>query len=179
VVAANRIDALLDPVFLDGLESMPLGEIRSRRATCLVVEDGLSYFRRLVQGRLDIVLAEAHRREAGGIRGDVAALVGRLPEILGDHPRGPSNGRLSALLDPDDFDGAQIGRLDAIVDGDRLAGLPDLGEGELRATIDALEALEMEASGTRRALHEVMDRLQQELVRRYKTGEATVDSLLP
>ena len=38
--------------------------------------------------------------------------------------------------------------------------------------------LERHVSGQRRALHERIDALQEELVRRYKTGEASVDSLL-
>lgn len=139
---------------------------------------GLSYFRRLVQGRLDIVIAEAHRRESGGEPEDVAALVQRLPEILSEHVHSSGNGRLPSLMAPADADRTRVDRLDAIVDADRIAVLPTLSEDELRATVDALSSLEREASVSRRSLHEVMDRLQEELVRRYRSGEATVDSLL-
>jgi hypothetical protein len=43
---------------------------------------------------------------------------------------------------------------------------------------DALSALEVRVSGCRRDLFERIDALQAEITRRYKTGEATVDSLL-
>ena len=43
---------------------------------------------------------------------------------------------------------------------------------------DALAALEVKVSGYRHDLFERIDALQAEITRRYKTGEATVDSLL-
>ena len=43
---------------------------------------------------------------------------------------------------------------------------------------DALHALERQVSTERRRLHDVIDALQIELIRRYKTGEASVDGLL-
>ena len=178
-MADTRIDTMLEPSFREGLSDLPLDEIRSRRRQCSEVEVGLSYFRRLVQGRLDIVLNEARRRESGGEPGDVATLVERLPEILSDHGHSPGNGRFPAEFTPSDADRARVDRLDAVIDVDRISALPLLTEDELRGTVEALSTLEREASTARRALHEVMDGLQAELVRRYRTGEATVDSLLP
>jgi hypothetical protein len=81
-------------------------------------------------------------------------------------------------MEPADVDQDVLGQLDAIVDADRLVNLPSLEDEALRAVIDALISLERDVSAKRRALHEVIDRLQEELVRRYKTGEATVDGLL-
>ena len=43
---------------------------------------------------------------------------------------------------------------------------------------EQLDAFEHEVSGHRRDLFERIDALQAEITRRYKTGEATVDSLL-
>jgi hypothetical protein len=173
----NRIDALLDPAFLEGLRQLPLSDIRARRKECSEIEVGLSYFRRLVQGRLDIVLEVAHRREVGE-PADAASLVAHLPEILSDHLHSEGNGRLPFLLAPAEQDQVLIDRMDAIVDVDRLSALPRLTEEELGGIVEALSWLEREASTTRRSLHDVMDRLQEELVRRYKSGEASVDSLL-
>ena len=42
---------------MDDLATLPLDEVRSRRAALQGDEVGLSYLRRLVQGRLDIVAA--------------------------------------------------------------------------------------------------------------------------
>jgi nickel-type superoxide dismutase maturation protease len=177
-MAATALDGLLDTGYVEGLQALPIEEIRVRRARATDVEVGLSYVRRLVQGRLDIVLAESRRREVGEEPGDLSSLVRSLPEILADHVSAPGSGRLLTRMEPADVDQDVLGQLDAIVDADRLVNLPSLEDEALRAVIDALISLERDVSAKRRALHEVIDRLQEELVRRYKTGEATVDGLL-
>src|ERR1700737_1944784 len=110
-----RFDTLLEPAYLEGLRNIPLGDIRARRKECSEVEVGLSYFRRLVQGRLDIVLEVAHRQEAGE-PADVASLVAHLPEILGGHVHSEGNGRLPFLMAPAEPDQILMDRLDAIID---------------------------------------------------------------
>lgn len=177
-MTAARLDDLLATGFSESLGSLALSEVRARRAAATEVETGLSYLRRLVQGRLDIVLAEHARRKAGLAAGDVADLVQRLPEILGDHVHAPGSGRLPVLMGPGDLDPALASRLDSIVDPARLGDLADLADGELEAVRSKLYDLEREVSAQRRALHEVLDRLQEEIVRRYRSGEASVDSLL-
>ena len=59
------LDVLLAPEFLESLEVLPIEDLRQRRIRAAEVEVGLSYARRLVQGHLDILLAESARREAG------------------------------------------------------------------------------------------------------------------
>jgi hypothetical protein len=177
-VASSSLAAVLETGYLDGLTSLPIGEIRSRRDFASEVEVGLSYVRRLIQGRLDIVLAEVARRETGDAEGDIGELVGRLPEILGNRIQSPGNGRLSTLMAPAEPELAEVARLNAIVDADTLGALPAMDDTALRAVADSLAELEHEVSRGRRSIHDVIDRLQDELVRRYKSGEANVDTLL-
>jgi hypothetical protein len=179
-VVHSRIAAILAPGYLDGVTSVTIEEIRARRAACQAVEVSLSYLRRLVQGRLDIVLAEVHRRDEGAPEEDLHSLVERLPEILSDHVHAPGNGRLSTFMAPGDtdLDDELLKQLDDIVDAERLATLPALTDERVRGLVDELTTLERSVSGQRRALHERIDALQEELVRRYRTGEASVDSLL-
>jgi len=169
---------LLDPGYVEGLSTLAIEEVRSRRTEATDVEVGLSYVRRLLQGRLDIVLEEARRRTTGDSGGDVADLVGRLPEILGENVRAPGTGRLSTVMAPADVDSPEIDRIDAIVDAERLAALPRLDDEALRAIVEQLAEFERDVSARRHALHHVIDQLQEELVRRYKSGEANVDTLL-
>jgi hypothetical protein len=169
---------LLEPAYLEGLPSMPITEVRSRRDRATEVEVGLSYLRRLIQGRLDIVLAEVQHREEGGPGGDIGDLVQRLPEILGDRVRAPGTGRLPTLMAPADVDLGSVDRLDDIVDADALGRLPEFSDDELQRAVTELAAFEQEVSGGRRSVHEVIDQLQDEIVRRYKSGEANVDALL-
>jgi hypothetical protein len=179
-VANDRIDALLAPEYIDGLTSLPMDEVRDRRAQCQAVEVSLSYLRRMVQGRLDIVLAEVKGRRDGTGPGDLHSLVDQLPEILSERVHAPGNGRLSGLMAPGEpeIDGQVMDRLNAIASPDCLGQLPSTSDEEIQQLIERLSTLEREVSGQRKALHEQIDALQEEIVRRYKSGEASVDTLL-
>jgi hypothetical protein len=170
------MERLLDPSFVAGLRDLSMDEVRARRADGLEVEVGLSYLRRLVQGRLDIVFSDLQRR-AGGEPADLAALVDQLPGILGEQIRPPGTGRLPTLIVPSEADDLTA-EVDAVADPARLSSLPDMAEDEVRALADTLGELERTTSERRRQLLDVLDALQEEIVRRYKEGEASVDSLL-
>ena len=157
---------------------MPVDEIRLRRRQASELEVDLSYLRRLVHGRLDILLDESRRRDSGARSGDLPALVRRLPEILGERVSGPGRGGLPILLYPPDPKADWLQGEDLIVDAEQLATLSELDDTEFRSKLRALAVFEEKVSVDRRAIHGVIDRLQQELVKRYKTGEATVEGLL-
>ena len=172
----SAVDRLLAPDYLGDVGARPIEEIRAMRDECQTAEASLSYVRRIVQARHDIVAAELGRRASGGEPADLSALVDKLPEILGQHVVGPGLGRLSTVAPPEDEE--LVREVDAVVDSARLAGLSEAADEEVRALGDQLGELEADVSGRRRALHERIDTLQAELVRRYKSGEATVESLL-
>lgn len=159
---------------MDDLSTLPLDEIRSRRAALQGDEVGLSYLRRLVQGRLDIVNAAARNRG-----GSIASLVEELPSILGAHVHAPGTGRLPTLMAPSAEDETRLrAELDAIVAPEVLTALDRLDDDELAGLVERLNAFEREISERRRDVHHDIDALQAELTRRYKTGEADVESLL-
>jgi hypothetical protein len=176
-VATDRLAALLADDYLAGLSELDLDAVREKRAACQEVEVALSYLRRVAQGRLDIVLAELDRR-AGGGPADLAALVERLPEILSERVRAPGLGRLPTLMAPDLEVLDVAAELDAVADPTRLADLADLDDAAVRTLAERLEQVEARLSADRRALHERIDRIQEEIVRRYKSGEASVEHLL-
>jgi len=82
------------------------------------------------------------------------------------------------LLYPPDAKAEWLPGEDLIVDAEQLATLTELDDADLQSKLSALAVFEEKVSADRRAVHGVIDRLQQELVRRYKTGEATIDGLL-
>jgi hypothetical protein len=174
----ESVARILDPAYLEGLEGRSIEDIRSMRAACQEIETGLSFFRRVVQGRLDIADAELARRREGGDSGDLTSLIERLPEILSDHLRAPGNGRLPTSLGPGRPDEELHARLDAIVADHRLDSITEIDDDALAAAREALAELEAEVSRRRRAMFERIDTLQAELTRRYRSGEASVDSLL-
>jgi hypothetical protein len=175
---APSLETVLDPAYLGDLEARPLEEVRAMRADCQEVETGLSYLRRLVQGRLDIVGTELRRRADGGDPTDLTDLISRLPEILSDRGRAPGLGRLPQTMAPAALDPSLEGRLEGIVSAGDISALPEVDDDTLEAMAASLEQFEHEVSGERKALFERIDALQAEITRRYKTGEASVETLL-
>jgi len=150
------------------------------RNECQEVEGGLSYVRRMVHGRLDILGGELARRQEGGEPADVGELLGRLPDILADHHR---SGDAATARPPQAVEVADVpehltGELNEILESTELAGLPDLSTEELQTLTHRLVTFEETVSTRRRSLHDAIDALQAEIARRYRDGEASVDSLL-
>ncbi len=169
---------LLDPGYLGDLPSRGMDEVRAMRAECQDVETGLSLLRRLAQGRLDIVGLELTRRAEGGDPADLPDLIARLPEVLSDRTRSPGVGRLPQIMSPEEMPPELEAELDAIVADGHLAHLPSVDDDHLRTMADELASFERKVSGSRHDLFERIDALQAEITRRYRTGEASVDSLL-
>ena len=59
-----------------------------------------------------------------------------------------------------------------------MGALTDVADDQLAAMVEGLSDYEHAVSARRRALHERIDALQAEITRRYRTGEASVESLL-
>jgi hypothetical protein len=152
-------------------------DVRALRDEVQGAEGGLSFVRRMVHGRLDIVGAEVARRREGGDPADLSGLIAQLPELLTDHERsGPARSpRLLELATvPDGLDA----ELDEIVDTDALADLRTLDDATLDELTTKLVDFERWVSERRRTLQQRVDDLQAEVVRRYRDGEASVDGLL-
>jgi hypothetical protein len=171
---------LLGDAYPGELRSRSLDDVRAMRAECEEAETGLSYLRRLVQGRLDIVGLELRRRADGGEPGDLGDIIARLPETLAEHTRAPGLGRLPHLLAPgaDDIDPTLAAELDGIVAEGELRDLGHVSDADLADLAARLEDLEARVSAQRRALFARIDGLQADITRRYKSGEASVESLL-
>ena len=71
---AAELDRILSSEYLGDLQRRDMDEVRSMRAECQGIETGLSYLRRMVQGRLDIVGVELQRRRDGGDPHDLSVL---------------------------------------------------------------------------------------------------------
>ena len=177
-MVSSELERIFGAEYLGDLEQRSMSDVRAMRAECQEIETGLSYLRRLVQGRLDIVGAELQRRRDGKEPGDLSQLISQLPEILADRTRAPGLGRLPQLMTPGELDSDLTDRLDAIVGDHDLETLPSLDDEALHHVHDELAEFEREVSATRRQLFDRIDTLQAEITRRYRTGEATVESLL-
>lgn len=167
----RRIDTVLEPSYLENLDDLDLAELRKRRDTAEDVEAQISYYRRLLHGRMDLLNFELRRRSGEEER----TLLEALPEILasgmilGQEP----NLRHIATMPPIP---SSAGRrlIDKIMDDGVLAQLPELGDEEIVEAIGRLHEVEALLSNQRKELHIVIDKLQNEIVARYRTeqGEA-------
>ena len=157
----------------DAAPSLP--ELRARRAEVQAAEDDHSLLRRIVQTRLDIVRAERARRAFGQASG-VGRMVDDLPATLAG-PVGAGVARPPRGL-TDRLPPQLVDEVDRICDVDVLHRLPELGDADLEVIAGGLLELERVTSEQRQVLHRQLDELGAELVRRYASGQASVDDLL-
>lgn len=170
----RRIDRVLAEDYLADLASRSMDEIRTMRRDATEEESLASYERRMLHGRLSVLRFELDRR-AGKEEG---SLVENLTKILADPSRGPSRGAIQ-MHDPDlEAFGEPSRRVSKLVSDDTLARLPDLDDDAIRAHIAEIEDAEREVSESRARLLDVLDALNDELARRYKTGEADPSDVL-
>jgi hypothetical protein len=174
----RRIDRVLAEDYLDGLTSLPLEEVRSLRDEAEQEEVDLSYLRRLLQGRLDILRAERARRAGSGPEG--ASLVDALPEILADdaHPSAPRGMGRHTAVEPSRAD-AHRRYVETLVADTDLSNPSAHSDTDLDRVLDVLEREERQVSEKRREVQHVMDACTAEITRRYRDGEADVSDLLP
>lgn len=160
-----------------GIERRPLEELRQLRRRSQEWESAVSLARRLAQGRLDILGYELRRRAQPEETEGGSGLLFDLPDILADGSGG-AVGRVVAVEAPGPAAEALTSVLDQIVDPTVLSRPEHVPDAQLPALFEQLRAYEVELSAVRHALHERIDLVQAEIGRRYRDGEASVDTLL-
>lgn len=169
----RRIDIVLEPEYLEKLEDVSLDELRKRRSTAEDVESQISYYRRLLHGRMDLINFELRRRSGEEER----TLLEALPEIIASGMilgHEPNLRHIETMPPIPTTTGRRL--IDKIMDDGVLTQLPELTGDEIGEALERLRDVETHLSDQRRQLHNVIDRLQDEIVGRYRTqqGEATV-----
>ncbi|MFI8537210.1 aerial mycelium formation protein [Streptomyces aquilus] len=169
-VAAARLPA--DPPDPD-LAVLSLPELRTVRRDAQRDEADLSYVRRLLQGRIDILRAELARRSPAG----EGSVVERLSEILTDAPaRQRSSARHVTLGTPHNEEYRRLAA-DMLAEVE-LSDLAARTDAELHAAMGRLVRYEQQVSRRRQRLQHTTDECSGEIARRYREGEAQVDDLL-
>lgn len=169
----RRIDLVLEPEYLEDLDNLDLEELRSRRDTAEDVESQISYYRRLLHGRMDLISFEAKRRTGEEKR----SLIEALPEILASGlvlGQEPTQKHIEVMPPLPSTTGRRL--IDRIMDDGVLTHLSDMSDEEVSAALSDLQDFELQLSGQRRELHRVIDALQEAIVNRYRSqqDEATV-----
>lgn len=172
----RRIDVIQDPSFLADLAELDIDDLRARRVVCDDLDIELSYYRRMLHGRMDLLAFEMRRR-AGD---ETESLIEALPRILSEGAYADTPGlagRAVAVEVPDiPIPGRRL--VDRALEGDFLMRLPSMTDDDLRETQAFLTEVEAVISQQRRIAHAALDRLQEELTRRYREGLADPGELL-
>lgn len=168
-----EIERITEAEYLVDLSTRPLDEVRAMREDCHEVENAASYVRRFAQARLDMLL----NMQSG-------SSINEIPTVLIAHEEIPSyQGGTSVSPRPQkDFSPNHLAErlLDEL---DRVAPIAQFPVAEndpefAKSLIAQLTDFERSISTTRHQIHDVIDTVQGEVVRRYRDGEASVDGLL-
>ena len=169
----RRVDRVLDPAFVQGLADISMVELRARRKEAEQEEVDLSYLRRMLHGRMDIVQAELARRESS----EDVSVVDSLVSILSDGPRSTFGAGRHNTATPSRVSERRRGVEIAISDAE-ASDIEARSIGELVLVLEMLRGHESVVSQTRREVQTVMDTLSAELAGRYRDGLASIDELL-
>lgn len=170
----RRIDQILEPGFAEGLDALDVDELRRRRLLARDVENELSYYRRLLHGRMDLIRFEQRRRRGE----ETQSLIQALPQILADQPASAHRGRHIVTDLPPLPD---VGRreLDSVLGDDVLTRLDEVGDAELASALEAIGEVEADISERRRLVQEAEDALAAHLAARYRDSGSDLDPSEP
>ncbi|MEU6312413.1 AmfC protein [Streptomyces sp. NPDC047014] len=152
--------------------ALGLPELRAQRRDAQRDEADLSYVRRLLQGRIDILRAEVARRAD-----PEAPVVDRLSVILADAPSSRSASARHVTLGTPQSEEYRLLAAEMLSDVE-LSDLEARTDGELDDAMARLVRYEQQVSRRRQQLQRTADECSAEITRRYREGEAQVDDLL-
>ncbi|HEX2193203.1 MAG TPA: hypothetical protein VHH09_08415 [Acidimicrobiales bacterium] len=159
----DNLERVLADGYLGDVESRSVEELRSLRDECRAVGDDLSYLRRQVHGRLDIVNWELARRAAGEGPSTAAELVEKLDDILASNVHAPGHSQMVDNVEPPDLD-ELTEELDSLLPP--TWALLDLDEAGLRSWAAKLQELEEGYSRPRREVFRREDAVKDVLAER-------------
>ncbi len=167
----TRLKIVLGPEFISGCESWSSELLRERRQEAENLEASISYARRLIQGRIDVLhtysregspnaLQDSFSRVKDAITGHMTAPTSRIAhnDVSGDSLI-PTSREISSLVGVD---------IEVTVD------TPE----EVQSKLEGLKMAEVQLSGYRKELHRIIDILRHQLVLRYQSGQISVDQIL-
>lgn len=149
----------------DPASPMSTAELRAARRALQDEEDAVSFARRMVQGRIDLV-ADEIRRRADGSEAPVAPMASRLAEVFGQEQGGGSARPPRRTEPPADHE--LFVQLEQLCDEHEFASMATLSDRALGELRSALEMFESMCSGRRHELFGRIDELTAELVGRLR-----------
>lgn len=170
----RRIDRVLGEGYLHDLDRLSIATVRERRDEAAQEETDLSFLRRMLHARIDIVRAEQTRRSRGGH----GSVIDQLATIL-------AKNAISAPAKPGRYQRLEPTRTserrrqaEALIADAGLSDVASLSPDALAECLNAYRAEEESVSARRHQVQSVVDALNAEIAARYAAGVASVDELL-
>lgn len=168
----NRVDRVPAADYTRDIDSRPLTELRELRDEAAQQEGDLSYLRRLLHVRIDVVEAELRRRVEGGSTSGVEQLV----TILTDNTVGATTGRYRTISRS--AADAYHRHVETLVADFDLSDIKSVSEDTLHQARQVFRDEEASVSQRRREVQSLVDELNAEIASRYRRGSAAVDDLV-
>lgn len=170
----RRIDRVLGSDYVAGVGEFDLATLRERRDEAAQEETDLSYLRRLLHARIDIVDAEQRSR----VDGSETNVLDQLAVILADNALAPaSNKARHRSLEPSRA-GVYRRQAEALAGNSDLSDVTSLDDTALESALRTYRQQEESVSARRREVQHVVDTLGSEIADRYAHGLASVDELI-
>ena len=163
----RRLDRVLDPEYLEGIADLSLEDVRERRSTAIEVENELSYYRRLLYGRMDLVKFEQRRRSGEEDR----SLIDSLVDILTDperQDRTEPRGSRHIVTDLPPLPDVGKRDIDEVMGDGVLTRLDEASEEELQSSLDGFEKMVAEINEQRLTAQKVIDSLSDTIAELFK-----------
>lgn len=162
----RRLQRVTAPDYLHGISAADTAQVRRMRDECRAEERRLSYSRRVLQGHLDLAVAEVARRRAA----DPAPFMTRVAHALTGPGGGARSARAVGLYAPSEPADSDFVDVDT-------ARIVDVDDTALDALVARLRQRERVLSDQRAVLLAHLDRLQDALVARYRDGRTAIDEV--
>jgi len=170
----RHIDRVLDTDYVQNLGDLTLILLRDKRDRAAREETKLSYLRRLLHARIDIVRAEQQRRSLGSQQ----RLVDQLAAILSENAvSSASRSDRHQHLAPPGADEC-LHQAEELIGNSNFTDVGALSNQELVEVLDTYVEEEVNVSTRRRRVQQVVDAINAEIAARYARGTASVDELL-
>lgn len=174
----RRLDRVLSSEFVADIDALDLTQLRERRRMADEVENELSFYRRMLHGRIDLLRFELRRRRGEERR----SLIEALPHILADAPGGNAESSASqrprhVVADLPPLPDVGKREVDQVLGTDIFARLDEIDETEIERAIAGLIEVEERISEQRRRVQAVADRLAKAVADRYR-HEGESDSVV-
>lgn len=165
----RALDRILDESYVSDLAEVDVPELRRRREEAEHEEAWLSYVRRMLHGRIDILQGQGVVTDGGEL--DLDALISSLSGQMGP-------GQYHAAKEVLDSPGGGRRAVERLIARSGLDDPATLTDEQRAQRLAELQAMEQDVSAVRGRVHAVQDRLAEELAARYKAGDADAEGAL-